>query len=305
MMNSTTDKKKHILVTALGLFSTKGTAATSMQEIAEVCGISKGSLYLHFKSKEELQQSVILYCIQSIYDKIVLVESEQKLSPKDILRRQIEILLENLLELKEFFLAQLQDAISQGNSGLPLKHCPEGMLALITKQFDQKMIDVYGPEIHPYTLDLALQVHSMMGAYIKIIVSEILPMRIERMAEYLVETLDVLAEAKLRHGREPFIPKEFWLSWIEEGIPKGPSKKHPFLLLKEMRQSIEGNSELSDRVRAEALESILVLEHELTEMNPRRVILSGMLSNLSSVPGIEEQITQLRQLFDTYLSWRK
>ncbi|WP_211747408.1 TetR/AcrR family transcriptional regulator [Paenibacillus sp. Marseille-Q4541] len=304
-MNSITDKKKHILVTALGLFSTKGTSATSMQEIAEVCGISKGSLYLHFKSKEELQRSVINYCIHSIYDKIVLVESEQELSPKDKLRKQFKILLENFLELKEFFLAQLQDAISQGNSGLTMENCPEGMLALTMKQFNQKMIDVYGPEIHPYTLDLALQVHSMMGAYIRIIVSEILPMRIERMAEYLVETLDDLAEAKLRLEREPFIPQKLWLTWMEEGIPKGPSKKHPFLLLKEMRQRIEENTELSDRVRTEALESILVMEHELTEINPRRVILTGMLSNLSAVPGTEEQVGQLSHLFETYLSWRE
>lgn len=305
MTNSTTDKKKHILVTALGLFSTKGTSATSMQEIAEICGISKGSLYLHFKSKEELQQSVIHYCMQSIYDKIVLVDSEQQLSPKEILRRQIEILLENFVELKEFFLALLQDAISQGNTSLTQENCPKDMFQLAMKQFNQKMIDVYGPEIYPYTLDMALQVQSLMGSYIRIIVSKILPISIKRMAEYLVETLDDLAEAKLRHGREPFISQELWLPWIEDGMPKGPSKKHPLLLLKEMRQGIEKNVELSDRIRSEALESILVLEHELTEMNPRRVILSGMLSNLSSVPGTEDHVLQLRHLFDTYLSWRK
>ena len=305
MMNSTTDKKKHIVVTALGLFSTKGTAATSMQEIAETCGISKGSLYLHFKSKEELQQSVIHYCIQSIYDKVVLVESEKYLSPKEIFCRQIEILLENFLELKEFFLAQFQDAISQGNNGLTQKNCPEDMFKLILKKFNQKMIDVYGPQIHPYTLDLALQVQSLMGSYIKIVFSKILPISIKRMAEYLVETLDDLAEAKLRLGREPFIPQELLLPWIEEGIPQSPAKKHPLLLLKEMRQRIEENAELSELVRSEALESILVLEHELTEMKPRRVILTGMLSNLSAVPGTEEQVIQLEHLFDTYLSWRK
>lgn len=301
-MNSTADKKKHIIVTALGLFSIKGTAATSMQEIAELCGISKGSLYLHFKSKEELQLSVIQYCFRSIYDKLVLVEIEPLLSPKDKLRRQIEILLENFLELKEFFLAMLQDAISQGDSGLPIRNCPEDLLAMVTKQFHQKMIEMYGPDVHPYTLDLALQVQSMMGSYIKIIFSKMFPITIKKMAQYLVETLDDLAEAKLRQKKEPFIPLELWLPWIEEGIPKIPSKKHPLLLLKEMRQQIEDTEELSEQLRSDALESILIMEHELTEMKPRRVILAGMLRNLSTVPGTGETMEHLKQWFDTYLS---
>ena len=43
-----------ILATAKELFLEKGFDKTSMQEIASVAGISKGAIYHHFKSKEEI-----------------------------------------------------------------------------------------------------------------------------------------------------------------------------------------------------------------------------------------------------------
>ncbi len=39
---------------AIELFRAKGYSATSIDEIVSACGITKGSLYYHFKSKEEL-----------------------------------------------------------------------------------------------------------------------------------------------------------------------------------------------------------------------------------------------------------
>lgn len=46
--------KKHIIHTALLLFSQKGYAATSIEDIVAASGCSKGSIYYHFKNKEDL-----------------------------------------------------------------------------------------------------------------------------------------------------------------------------------------------------------------------------------------------------------
>ncbi|MCM3786081.1 TetR/AcrR family transcriptional regulator [Neobacillus mesonae] len=304
MSNSTTDKKKHILITALQLFSTKGPAATSMQEIAELCGISKGTLYLHYKSKEELQESVVNYCIQTIYDQIAVVEREREMPPRDKLRRQIEILLENFLELREFFIAQLLDMANRGEKGFPLEKWPEGMLAHAMKLFSQKMVDIYGPEVLPYSVDLALQLHSMMGSYLKLIVTELLSIHLHRMAEYLVETLDILAEAKMRENREPFIPKDVWLPWVEENIHKHDSKKHPLYLIKEIRHTVRSSEEMQERMREDVLESLSILEDEFFELKPRRAIITGMLANLEQVPHGQELLLELREVFEMYLKWR-
>ncbi|MDO3679669.1 TetR/AcrR family transcriptional regulator [Paenibacillus ehimensis] len=46
--------RKHILATAKELFVQKGYSATSIDEIRVKSGMSKGSIYYHFKSKESL-----------------------------------------------------------------------------------------------------------------------------------------------------------------------------------------------------------------------------------------------------------
>ncbi len=51
--------RKIILATAAACFAEKGYSACSMQEIAERSGISKGAIYGHFKSKEELFRTII------------------------------------------------------------------------------------------------------------------------------------------------------------------------------------------------------------------------------------------------------
>lgn len=44
---------------ALELFSEQGFEATSVQQITERCGISKGAFYLSFKTKDELLISMV------------------------------------------------------------------------------------------------------------------------------------------------------------------------------------------------------------------------------------------------------
>jgi len=46
--------KEHLTEKAIILFRLKGYSATSVDDIVKACGITKGSLYHHFSSKEEL-----------------------------------------------------------------------------------------------------------------------------------------------------------------------------------------------------------------------------------------------------------
>jgi len=57
-------KKQLIMEKALELFSEQGFEATSVQQITERCGISKGAFYLSFKTKDELVFSMVDYYLQ-------------------------------------------------------------------------------------------------------------------------------------------------------------------------------------------------------------------------------------------------
>ncbi len=51
--------REKILNTATQLFIQKGSEKTSMQDIAQTAGVSKGAIYHHFKSKDEIVLAVI------------------------------------------------------------------------------------------------------------------------------------------------------------------------------------------------------------------------------------------------------
>ena len=72
-------RRQHILQVAETIFLEKGINSSTMDEIAAVCELSKGTLYLYFKSKEELfldicpKQKFLLHKIQA--SKILLSQS--------------------------------------------------------------------------------------------------------------------------------------------------------------------------------------------------------------------------------------
>jgi AcrR family transcriptional regulator len=53
--------EQHIIIQSLILFRQRSFHSTSMSDIANSCGILKGSLYHYFKSKEDLMEKVIRY----------------------------------------------------------------------------------------------------------------------------------------------------------------------------------------------------------------------------------------------------
>lgn len=61
--------KKTILKTSLELFVKHGFKTVTMDEIANELGISKKTIYLHFRSKDELITKTVDYIIDSAMDK--------------------------------------------------------------------------------------------------------------------------------------------------------------------------------------------------------------------------------------------
>jgi AcrR family transcriptional regulator len=53
------DRPREICAAALELFAEKGFAAAKLDEIAKRAGVSKGTLYLYFKDKEQLFRAVV------------------------------------------------------------------------------------------------------------------------------------------------------------------------------------------------------------------------------------------------------
>ena len=69
------ERKKEILDVAEELFATKGYDSASTTDILERIGIARGTLYYHFKSKEEILDALIERTIQGVLQKAKAVLS--------------------------------------------------------------------------------------------------------------------------------------------------------------------------------------------------------------------------------------
>ncbi|BDG47185.1 TetR/AcrR family transcriptional regulator [Parageobacillus sp. KH3-4] len=58
--------KEKIIETSIELFDRKGFKETSVQEIVEAMGVTKGAFYYYFKSKEELLRDICLTYIEDL-----------------------------------------------------------------------------------------------------------------------------------------------------------------------------------------------------------------------------------------------
>lgn len=78
-----------LLAAALDLFVERGYAATRLDDVAARAGVSKGTLYLYFSSKEELFKAVIREGLVPIYQQGERMLEEHQGSAEELLRKLI------------------------------------------------------------------------------------------------------------------------------------------------------------------------------------------------------------------------
>jgi len=77
------ETRKKIVTIANKLFSKFGFHKTSMDEIAKLSRKAKGSLYYHFKSKEDLFKQIVLNEITNLKKQLSIVITDDKLSASE------------------------------------------------------------------------------------------------------------------------------------------------------------------------------------------------------------------------------
>lgn len=69
-MSKGEETRQFIIEKAAPIFNTKGIEATAMSDIMSVTKLSKGSLYVHFRDKDELARAVVEYNLQVLVQKV-------------------------------------------------------------------------------------------------------------------------------------------------------------------------------------------------------------------------------------------
>ena len=80
------DRPKEITAAAFDAFAEKGFAATRVDDVAKRAGVSKGLLYLYFKTKEELFKAVVKSVVIRRVDRLIENVETTELSSEEFIR---------------------------------------------------------------------------------------------------------------------------------------------------------------------------------------------------------------------------
>ena len=86
------ERPKEILEAAFEEFSRSGCAATSLDKVAERAGVTKGTIYVYFESKEHLFISMVRELTKATRDTVQQLFEEHEGSTADLPRAQFSFI---------------------------------------------------------------------------------------------------------------------------------------------------------------------------------------------------------------------
>ena len=90
------DRPREITDAAFAAFAEKGFTATRVEEVARRAGVSKGLLYLYFKTKEELFKAVIRNVVTPRIDELTRTLDSSELSAEAFIRGPLLAFMQSL-----------------------------------------------------------------------------------------------------------------------------------------------------------------------------------------------------------------
>ncbi|AWE07538.1 TetR/AcrR family transcriptional regulator [Lysinibacillus sp. 2017] len=254
-------KKQLIIDSALQLFTERGIEATSVQQITEHCGISKGAFYLSFKSKDELVTSIIEHFINNVIIHVDQVVNETK-NPHEKLFVYFVQTFTILTEYTSFAEILMRDKISAINEELIKKI--QYYVTISNENLANLLFEVFGDQIKGKQFDLVTVINGMVQAYLQWICERKQPVDFTKLSATLVEKTTLLAT-------------QSELIFIEQPAEKQTNNLDvPFDQIAQQLASLQ-----EDAINSLEKESLSLLIEELLTIKPRTAIIMGLLANLS------------------------
>lgn len=273
-----TDRKILIIEKAAELFAEKGFDATSVQDITDACGISKGSFYLSFKSKDNLLFSIFEYFTNKLMKRMAELK-DINIEARERLKLFFKVQFEEIARYSDFILMQMREQTNPIN---------EEMLQLMnnmrrrTYQLQEDvLLDVYGEKVERHLPDLHVLLHGILTGYIEIIIFNKDSLNYEALAKFLVARTDSivagLTEPLLR--QEQLIGFEIYMNEL-------------LLSTSEIIEEIRTLKQ--ERLEEDIQISLDVIEEELLSETVRKPVILGMISNLKEDIRTEKVVRKLQ-----------
>ncbi|MFJ8258351.1 TetR/AcrR family transcriptional regulator [Peribacillus asahii] len=267
------NRKQNVIKMAHQLFINKGFQATSIQEILDYSGISKGTFYNYFSSKNELLIAIFKTVHKKLEKELNDLLIGQDPSDIEVFIKQIELQMKMNKRNK---LISLFEEMMVSNDVELKGFIKQGQLRAIRWLY-QRFIDIFGESKKAYLLDCAIMFSGILQYNLKYtyMAQESGP-AIHRVIRYSVERLVKIVDEVTEAGDQLIEPKllERWLPDCRETDQAFQQKICHTVL--EMKKGLNYDQskyiELLDFVQEELLDS----------KNPRKFLIESAIFSLKS-----------------------
>jgi AcrR family transcriptional regulator len=261
------NKKQLIMEKSLELFAKQGFEATSIQQITEYCGISKGAFYLSFKSKDELIIALIDHFMMQFTADADYIVKNTKVDEKLFYEFYFST-FNSFQKHSDFTKVLMKEQSHSLNKELIVK------MQTYDKLFEKSILSmierVYGEDVKFIKYDLVYCIKGFISIYSQLFLFQKLPVDLNLLSRSLVEKTNLLA----KHTTIPFISQDLihlGTQPMDEAVSKEQILDIMDLKIEEIEESIEK-------------ESLVLLQQHLLEPTLSPAIVKGLLENIRNHP---------------------
>ena len=261
-------KKQLIMEKALELFAKQGFESTSIQQITEHSGISKGAFYLSFKSKDELILAMIDHFMIQITSDIDYVVKNTN-DDTQLLYKFYHATFNAFHKHSDFAKIFIKEQTQSFNKEFIFK------IAFYDRLIENIILSMierlYGEEVHHTKYDLIYCIKGFMNTYSQLFLFYNVPLDLDLLAQSLEEKTNLLA----RHITVPFISQELIQMFQQPLTEEEVSNEQLVEIIKQKLAEIEESIEK---------ESLILLKQQLLEPTFSPAIVKGLLENIRNHP---------------------
>jgi AcrR family transcriptional regulator len=274
-------KKQLIMEKSLELFAKQGFEATSVQQITEHCGISKGAFYLSFKSKDELILALIDHFMSQFISNLDYVVKNSK-NDDQLLFEFYYATFDSFHKQSDFARILIKEQMQSFNEELILKfHSYDRLIDEIILEMIEHL---YGQTVKHTKYDLIYCIKGFMSMYSQLFLFYNVPIDSNLLSQSLVEKTNLLS----KHTTIPFISEEL-IEMIKQPIKDEVTKEQILELINQKLVELEDSIEK---------ESLVLLKEQLLEPTLSPVLVKGLLENIRNHPHCKWIGFLLRRYFE-------
>lgn len=290
-------RRKQIIESAIKLFAQNGFHLTSVQDIVDDCGISKGAFYNYFSAKEELHIAILKHYFEQMSMHFTQIKDTYS-DPREKLKAFLKFQFEQTSEQRELFVVFLREQSFSINE--ELSHFIEQTKQKTFIEYEKLLIEIYGETIRPFIGDIILVGEGLSNAYIIAMLFHNLEMDVFVLPDFILNRIEDTIKA-FQSGEKPIIRQHKGLNFFQPGVfTKISNKEQAISLLTEMLESLE-TLDLTEEQIIGLPKVITFLISELNKNDFDTYSFQGMLANLKEITKFDQQRKRIAQLMNVGL----